>query len=164
MKPDAVDNILDQWSDERPELETESLGVVIRVLSLSRHFQRQAAEALAPLDLELFEYDVMSALRRQGEPFALPATTLAGETGLSSGAMTNRVDRLVKRGLVRRESDPGDRRAVIVALTKGGEKLIDRAIRKRLSAANHSMQGLSEAEIARLAALLRKVRLTGVDD
>ena len=164
MKSDAVDDILDQWSDERPELETEGLGVVIRVLSLARDFQRQAADALAPLDLELFEYDAMSALRRQGKPYALPATTLAHETGLSSGAMTNRVDRLETRGLVRREANPGDRRAVIVVLTSKGEDLINQAIRSRLEAADESMQGLTETEIGRLAGLLRKVRRTGVND
>ena len=100
MKKDAVDDILEQWSEEKPGLDTASLGVVIRVTSLNRAFLRQATEALAPLDLELFEYDVLSALRRQGRPYALPATGLARETGLSSGAMTNRIDKLVTRGLV----------------------------------------------------------------
>ena len=164
MKSDAVDDILEQWSGERPELETESLGVVIRVLSLARRFQREASEALAPLELELHEYDALSALRRQGTPFALPATTLAAETGLSSGAMTNRVDGLAKRGLVRRDSDPQDRRAVIVSLTEQGIELIDKAIRRRIAAADRSLQGLSVPELARLAALLRKARQTGIDD
>ena len=97
---DAVDEILEQWSEERPELDTASLGVVIRVMSLYREFLRQATSALEEVDLELFEYDVLSALRRQGKPFALPATALARATGLSSGAMTNRVDKLEDRGLV----------------------------------------------------------------
>ncbi len=77
MKKDAVDDILEQWSEERPELDTASLGVVIRVMSLYRAFVRQATGALEPLGLELFEYDVLSALRRQGKPYALPATRLA---------------------------------------------------------------------------------------
>jgi DNA-binding MarR family transcriptional regulator len=97
MKKDAIDDILDQWSEERPELETAALGVVIRVMALYRSFSREAARALEPLGLELFEYDVLSALRRQGKPFALPATGLAIETGLSTGAMTNRIDRLEER-------------------------------------------------------------------
>lgn len=164
MKTDSIDGILEQWSDERPELETESLGAVIRVMALARDLQQQATEALAPLDLELFEYDVLSALRRQGEPFSLAATTLAAETRLSSGAMTNRVDRLVSRGLVARESDAADRRAVIVALTQEGRALIDKAIRCRIESADASLRGLHDSEIGSLAALLRKVRLTGGDD
>ena len=164
MKKDVFDDILGQWSDEKPELDTASLGVVIRVISLSRAFLRQAAEALAPLDLELFEYDVLSALRRQGRPYALPATGLARETGLSSGAMTNRIDRLESRGLVVRAADKSDRRAVIVSLTKAGQRAIDDAIKLRLDAADESLQGLSHRERNELVKLLRKVRLTGVDD
>lgn len=164
MKTDVVDDILDQWTEERPELETNSLGVVIRVMSLSRAFLRQATEALAPLDLELFEYDVLSALRRQGRPYALPATGLAKETGLSSGAMTNRIDKLESRGFVTRTADEKDRRAVIVSLTPAGKRAIDDAIQLRLDAADESLQGLSARERNDLAALLRKVRLTGTPD
>ena len=164
MKTDAIDDILDQWSEERPELETDSLGVVIRVTSLSRAFLRQATEALAPLGLELFEYDVLSALRRQGRPFALPATLLARETGLSSGAMTNRIDKLEGRGLVSRRPDKSDRRAVIVSLTPEGKRAIDDAIQQRLAAADESLQGLNSREIGNLASLLRKVRLTGIPE
>jgi len=164
MKKEAVDEILDQWSEERPELDTDSLGVVIRVISLSRAFVRQATDALAPLELELFEYDVLSALRRQGRPYALPATGLARETGLSSGAMTNRIDKLELRGLVTRKPDKSDRRAVIVSLTSAGKLAIDEAIQIRLEAADESLQGLSARERSELAKLLRKVRLTGTDD
>ena len=163
MKTDAVDDILEQSSEERPELETESLGVVVRIMSLSRAFLRQATEALAPLELELFEYDVLSALRRQGHPFGLPATGLAKETGLSSGAMTNRIDKLEERGLVSRNPDASDRRAVIVALTPDGKRAIDEAIQLRLDAADESLQGLSSKEIGNLASLLRKIRLTGTE-
>jgi DNA-binding MarR family transcriptional regulator len=163
MKTDAVDDILEQWSEERPELETESLGVVVRIMSLSRAFLRQATEALAPLELELFEYDVLSALRRQGRPYGLPATSLAKETGLSSGAMTNRIDKLEERGLVSRNPDESDRRAVIVALTPEGKRAIDDAVQLRLDAADESLQGLSPLEIGNLASLLRKIRLTGTE-
>ncbi len=164
MKTDAIDDILEQWSEERPELETESLGVVIRVTSLSRAFLRQATDALAPVELEVFEYDVLSALRRQGRPFALPATGLAKDTGLSSGAMTNRIDRLEARGYVTRKADKSDRRAVIVSLTSEGKRAIDNAIQLRLDAADESLQGLSGRERSDLAALLRKVRLTGIPE
>lgn len=161
MKKDVVDDMLDQWTDERPELDTSSLGVVVRIMSLNKMFLRQAAEALVPSDLEVFEYDALSALRRQGRPYALPATGLAAETGLSSGAMTNRIDKLEARGLVRRCADKSDRRAVIVSLTSAGQLAIDDAIQARLDAADDSLQGISSKERNDLAALLRKVRLTG---
>ncbi len=164
MKPDAIDEILRQWSDERPELDTASLGVVIRIMSLYRSCRRQAASALEPLGLELFEYDVLSALRRQGAPFALSATALARETGLSTGAMTNRVDRLAARGLVKRRRHKRDRRTVIVSLTARGRKAIDDAIQARLHAADESLGALSARERRELANLLRKVRISSGDD
>ena len=161
MNKDAIDGIIEQWSEERPELDTGSLGVVIRVMSLQKAFLRQATEALEPMDLELFEYDVLSVLRRQGKPYALPATGLAKETGLSSGAMTNRIDKLEVRGLVRRRPAKSDRRGVIVSLTAKGKGAIDDAIGLRLNAADESLQGICPKERKNLAELLKKVRLTG---
>jgi len=163
MEKDVVDDILGQWSLERPELDTASLGVVIRVMSLYKVFLRQATRALEPLGLELFEYDVLSALRRQGRPFALPATALARSTGLSSGAMTNRVDILEERGFVRREKDKYDRRGVVVSLTSHGKRIIDQAIQLRLEAADEGLTGITAEELQELARLLRKVRLTAED-
>lgn len=161
MENDPVDDILEQWSAERPELDTASLGVVIRVMNLYKSFHRQAATALDELDLELFEYDVLSALRRQGKPFALAATALAKETDLSTGAMTNRVDKLEDRGLVKRKPDESDRRGVIISLTQKGRRAIDSAIQLRLDVADDSLSGITKKERKELATLLRKVRLTG---
>ena len=155
MEKDPIDEILDQWSDERPDLDTASLGVVIRVMTLYRSLRREATRALEPLDLELWEYDVLSALRRQGSPCVLPATRLARETDLSSGAMTNRIDRLETRGLVRRRPDRSDRRGVNVSLTAKGRKLIDKAIQYRLDSARDSLRALSPAQQRELARLLR---------
>jgi len=164
MNNDPVDDILEQWSEERPELDTASLGVVIRVMGLYKAFHRQATSALEELNLELFEYDVLSALRRQGKPYALPATRLAKQSDLSNGAMTNRVNRLEAKGLVRRRPDDSDRRGVIVTLTAKGKKIIDKAIQYRLDVADGSLGGISKKERKELAALLRKVRLTAVGD
>ena len=160
MTKDAFDDILDQWSAERPELDTASLGVVIRIMGLYRRFLRDATRALEPLDLELWEYDVLSALRRQGKPFKLSATRLARQTDLSSGAMTNRIDRLEDRGLVRRAQDADDRRGVNVSLTPKGIREINRAIQHRLEAAEKSLAALSDQERTELAGLLRKVVLS----
>ncbi len=164
MHNDPVDDILEQWSEERPELDTASLGVVIRVMSLYKDFYRQATNALEELHLELFEYDVLSALRRQGRPYSLPATRLAKQSDLSNGAMTNRVDKLEAKGLVRRRPDDNDRRGVIVTLTTKGKNIIDKAIQYRLDVADGSLGGITKKERKELAALLRKVRLTAVGD
>jgi DNA-binding MarR family transcriptional regulator len=154
---DAFDAVLDQWSAERPEMNTASLGVVIRIMGLYRTFLRDATRALEPTGLELWEYDVLSALRRQGRPFELSASRLARETDLSTGAMTNRIDRLERRGLVRRRTDEVDRRAVRVALTREGVAKIDEAVLHRLEAADESLQSLAPDERDMLAVLLRKV-------
>jgi DNA-binding MarR family transcriptional regulator len=163
MEKDAIDEILDQWSEQRPDLETASLGVVIRVMTLYRSFSRQATRALEPVELELWEYDVLSALRRQGQPYTLPATRLARETGLSSGAMTNRIDRLELRELVLRKPDSKDRRGVNVSLTAQGRKLIDRAIQYRLDSARDSLQALTAKQQRELASLLRIAVLAAPD-
>ena len=160
MEKDVVDDILDQWSEERPELDTAPLGVVIRVMALHRSFSRDATKALEPLDLELWEYDVLSALRRQGQPFALAASKLALESDLSAGAMTNRINRLETRNFVRRRPDKSDRRGVVVHLTSQGKKAIDAAIQCRLDAARSSLQALVPAEQKQLAKLLRKAVLS----
>ena len=159
MKEDSVDIMLNQWSLERPELDTSALSVVVRILMLNKTFSRQATSALTPLNLELWEYDVLSALRRQGDPFELAATELARVTALSTGAMTNRIDKLEARRLVSRRATPGDRRGVKVRLTSSGIRMIDDAIQSRLDAANIGVHGLTKKERVSLASLLRKVVL-----
>jgi DNA-binding MarR family transcriptional regulator len=128
-------------------------------MALNRRFAREAAIALEPLGLELWEYDVLSALRRQGKPFALAASGLASETDLSTGAMTNRIDRLEERGLVSRAQDKEDRRSILVRLTPAGRKAIDEAIHYRLEAARESLKDLRAGERRQLADLLRSVVL-----
>jgi DNA-binding MarR family transcriptional regulator len=159
MRKDGVDLMLKQWLLERPDLDTSALAVIVRVLMLHKTFLKMATSALSEVGLELWEYDVLSALRRQGAPFGLAATELAETTSLSSGAMTNRIDRLAAKKLVRRERDPTDRRGVIVVLTGKGVRVIDKAIQLRLEAADKGIQGLSKKERATLASLLRKVVL-----
>ena len=90
MAQDSVDKLLDQWRGERPELDVSGLGLVVRVELLAKRFQRASAHALAKLGLKTWEYDVLSALRRQGAPYDLPATELARSSLLTSRAGTSR--------------------------------------------------------------------------
>lgn len=154
---DQVDQLLRDWNSERPELDYSTLGVVVRIQLLGKLLQRSAEQALRPLKLKLWEYDVLSALRRKGKPYEQPATELARLTMLTSGAMTTRVDRLEAKGLVKRTTDPHDRRGVNVRLTKFGLRTIDQAIQTRLEVAEAQLASLSKRECQALSDGLRKL-------
>lgn len=157
---DEVDRIVDAWSAQRPDLDFSPLEVLSRVARLSRHLDRARRAAFQRSDLELWEWDVLSALRRAGEPYQLSPKQLLQQTLVSSGTMTNRIDRLVDRGLVRREADPGDRRGVLVTLTEDGRVRVDAAITRLVDAEAVLLASLSRSDRERLAALLRKLSLS----
>jgi DNA-binding MarR family transcriptional regulator len=159
MEQDTVDRLLKQWRLERPELDVSPLGVAIRIDMLAKLMRRDTAENLEKLGLKTSEYDVLSVLRRQGEPYELPMTELARCSLLTSGAMTSRIDLLIGKGLVRRDPDPDDRRGVRVRLTGRGVKLVDRAIGSRLNAAEASVGHLSRKERLAAESALRKLLL-----
>src|SRR5210317_480977 len=100
MDRDRIDQLQDDWETVRPDLDTEPMGVVLRVQALARIFNDQASDRLEEFDLQWWQYDVLSTLRRQGEPYAMAATELAEATMLTSGAMTNRLDRLESDKLI----------------------------------------------------------------
>lgn len=152
-----VDRLLAEWGQQRPELDCQALSIVVRVQLLAKLMGKNAERALAPLRLKLWEYDVLSALRRQGPPYRLPATELARASMLTSGAMTTRIDRLEEKGYVARESDSTDRRGVNVRLTTAGRRLIDRAIEARLQAAEAQLAGLEGGERGSVSDGLRKI-------
>jgi DNA-binding MarR family transcriptional regulator len=157
MNRDGVDAILDQWSRERPELDTSPMGVFGRMTRLAR-LQRTASEArLSGAGINSAEFDVLATLRRSGEPYALTPSQLADAVMVTSGGMTGRVDRLVRAGLVAREQDPRDRRSVRVRLTDEGRAVVDRAVVEHLAAEEDLLAPLSARERERLTALLRKL-------
>jgi DNA-binding MarR family transcriptional regulator len=154
---DAVDRLLAEWRGERPELDCEALAIVVRVQMLSKLLRRNAEKALKPLGLKLWEYDVLSVLRRQGKPYQMSASTLAREALLTTGAMTTRIDRLEERGWVRRKADPSDRRGVQISLSPLGLAIIDSAIGARLDAADDQLAALTARERPMIAQGLRKL-------
>jgi DNA-binding MarR family transcriptional regulator len=154
---DRIDRLLAQWSAERPELDCSGLDVVARLQDAAKMLRRDENEALESLGLKMWEYDVLSALRRQGNPYELTATELAHETLLSGGAMTHRIDRLKAKGLVIRAADPEDRRGVIVRLSPAGRALVDKAIEARLNIADDQMAGLTPDERKAISSGLRKL-------
>ena len=156
---DEVDRIVEAWIAQRPDLDFSPLEVLSRVDRLSRHLDRARRDAFRRSDLEPWEWDVLSALRRAGEPFQLSPKQLLLQTLVSSGTMTNRIDRLVERRLVRREADPDDGRSILVVLTDEGRTRVDAAITRLVDAEAVLLATLSRSDRDRLAGLLRKLSL-----
>ena len=156
---DEVDRIVDAWSRERADLDFSPLQVLSRVARLARHLERARRTAFAASDLELWEFDVLSALRRAGAPYQLSPKALLQQTLVSSGTMTNRIDRLVARALVERRTDPNDGRGILVFMTEGGRERVDAAISTLLEAESELLDRLPKADQERLSALLRKLSL-----
>ena len=156
---DEVDRIVDAWHRERPDLNFAPLHVLSRVGRMSKHLDRARRTAFTESELESWEFDVLSALRRAGAPFQLSPKALLQQTLVSSGTMTNRIDRLARRGLVTRRSDPGDGRGVLVVMTASGVERVDTAIARLLDSETELLAALSTNEQERLAGLLRKLSL-----
>ena len=154
-EPDEVDAIVDAWKRERPDVDVSAMQVLSRVSRLARHLDRARKQAFAAHDLETWEFDVLAALRRSGRPYDLSPGRLVAETLVTSGTMTNRVDRLVARGLVERRPDPDDRRGVLVSLTASGRRTVDAALDELLTHEQQILGALDTAEATRLADALR---------
>jgi DNA-binding MarR family transcriptional regulator len=153
--PDEVDAIVAAWQRERPDVDVSAMQVLSRVSRLARHLDRARKQAFAAHELETWEFDVLSALRRTGPPYDLSPGRLVAETMVTSGTMTNRVDRLAERGLVERHPDPHDRRGVLVRLTASGRKTVDAALDELLDHERAILGALDTAEATRLADALR---------
>lgn len=125
---DDVDRIVAAWRRERPDLDVAPLEVLSRISRLARRLDLARGSAFAEHGLEGWEFDVLSALRRSGHPYELSPGQLVQETLVTSGTMTNRVDRLERRDLVERHPDPHDRRGVLVRLTAAGRRTVDNAM------------------------------------
>ena len=157
---DEVDRILRAWEREAPGLDASPLRVFSRVTRLARHLDFARKEAFDRHELEVWEFDVLAALRREGPPYELSPGQLIQQTLSTSGTMTNRIDRLVGRRFVRREGDPADGRSVLVTLTDDGRIRVDAAITRLVDVEDDLLQALSKGDRDRLAALLRKLSLS----
>ena len=152
---DEVDELVEAWARELPDLDLEPVAVFSRIHRLARHLDLARREAFAAHDIESWEFDVLAALRRAGAPYELSPGRLLRETLVTSGTMTNRVDRLAGRGYVERYPDPEDRRGVIVRLTREGRTAVDGAFEALLAAEAELLADLPAREQKKLASLLR---------
>ncbi|MCU1569456.1 MAG: MarR family transcriptional regulator [Naasia sp.] len=154
---DEVDRIVEGWERARPELDFTPLQVLSRVRRLARQLEPARKAAFSTAGLDSWEFDVLSGLRRSGPPYQLTPKSLLQITLVSSGTMSNRIDRLVSRALVERRIDPTDGRGVLVVLTDEGRRRVDAAIGALLVAEAELLDGLSRSDQERVAALLRKL-------
>jgi DNA-binding MarR family transcriptional regulator len=156
---DYVDVILAQWARERPDLDASPMGTIARIWRLARLSEAATEENFAEHGLSRGGFDVLAALRRAGPPYELSPTELYSSLLISSGAMTNRIDRLEEMGLVERIPDADDRRGIKVVLTPRGRKVIDGAVRDHLENERRMLAVLTPNEQRVLPVLLRELLL-----
>jgi len=153
---DQVDRILAQWHQERPDLDVAPMGMFGRFGRLRSILSSEMDKVFATHGLNGASFDVLATLRRSGPPYALSPSSLIEWTMVTSGTMTNRLDKLEQAGLVSREKNPEDGRGFVIALTKKGHDLIDAAVTDHVANQHRLVSGLTEDEQAQLDGLLRK--------
>jgi DNA-binding MarR family transcriptional regulator len=154
--PDAVDRILEQWAKERPDLDFSPVGVIGRLTQLQREVHLAQRATFARHGLDAPSFDVLAALRRAGAPYQLTPTALMRTALVTSGAITQRLDRLEERGLITRQRSREDGRAVVVSLTDAGSAALDAALPDHLDTERKLLEGLTADDRERLAELLRR--------
>src|SRR3954447_24881156 len=154
---DEVDELTEAWARERPDVELGPVAVFSRISRLARHLDLARRAAFSAHEIESWEFDVLSALRRSGAPYELSPGRLLRATLVTSGTMTNRIDRLADRGLVERNPDPDDRRGVIVRLTREGKTTVDGAFTTLIEAEKELLAQLPAGQQRELAGRLRRL-------
>jgi DNA-binding MarR family transcriptional regulator len=158
MPTDSVDRIIEAWAERDPQLDASPLEVVGRLLICAAHLERAIVAALQPLGLSFGDFDVLNTLRRRDDEGTNPRD-LARSSLITSGAMTSRLDRLERAGLIERKPDPGDRRGVLVQLTEQGERLAEQALHAVLAADEAFLEPLSARQRESVAAALKQLLL-----
>ncbi|WP_067894887.1 MarR family winged helix-turn-helix transcriptional regulator [Nocardia vaccinii] len=152
---DAVDLITAAWREQCPDVDVAPMEVVGRITRLARVLDRELREFFTGHGLERWEFDMLATLRRSGGDQGLTPGALIKAAMITSGAVTNRIDRLESKGLVRRNSDPGDRRSVRIQLTAAGRTMVDELLPRHVANENRLLADLSAADRDHLTALLR---------
>ncbi len=159
MEQDAVDRIVEQWNRERPDVDVSGMEVIGRISRLARVIGPRLDEVFARFGLGGWEFDVLATLRRSGAPYQLTAGALLSSMMVTSATMTNRIDRLEERDLIRRDRDRSDRRVVLVSLTEAGRAVVDDVLPEHAANEERLLASLSTRERESLARLLRKLHL-----
>jgi DNA-binding MarR family transcriptional regulator len=154
---DEVERLVAGWRQALPDVDVSPLEVLSRVTRLAHHLERQRSAIFARHDLETWTFDVLSALRRVGPPYELSPGQLLAQTMVTSGTMTNRLNHLEQRGLVRRKPDPKDARSIRVRLPADGRRRVDNALKDLVVREDALLSGLNEEQRSVLAKLLKIV-------
>jgi DNA-binding MarR family transcriptional regulator len=157
---DDVDKIIGQWKRERPDLDVSAMALIGRIGRLREYLLQEQEKVFAKHGLNSSGFDVLATLRRQGASYALSPGDLMASMMITSGTMTNRVDQLVKAGLVTRSANPNDRRSMIVSLTAKGLAVIDEAVSEHVQNQQRLVAPLSRQEQAQLNDLVTKYLAT----
>jgi DNA-binding MarR family transcriptional regulator len=156
-RPDRVEALVSQWEKERPDLDLETMALAARLLGVGRMIDARIGALAAEHEMTVGEGDILLTLRRAGPPYRLLPTQLTDSLLVSSGTMTNRLDRLERRGLIERAPNPGDRRSVEIALTDSGHKLVDAVVGEHVAREQEMLAPLSARERETLTRILRKL-------
>jgi DNA-binding MarR family transcriptional regulator len=159
MRQDFIDMILDRWARERPDLDVSPMGVIGRISRACRVLEEEMSNIFSAYGLNRGEFDVLAALRRAGRPYRLKPTELSSDLMVTSGGMTNRLDRMEKSGLIVRQPDPTDRRGVLVCLSEHGRRLVDEILGAYVENQHRLLGSLDQADRDALANILRKLLL-----
>ena len=154
---DKVDKIIKQWNQERPDIDADSMRLIGRFKKVDQFFKLAMAKTFAEHNLNAANFDVLATLRRSGSPYALSPNALVTSTMVTSGTMTNRIDQLIKSGLVERVKNPNDGRSVDVSLTKVGFELIDSVLPDHIKTQDKLVSCLSQNEKKMFNEVLRKL-------
>jgi DNA-binding MarR family transcriptional regulator len=161
---DSIETFMRQWKKERPDLDPWPVGILGRTQRISARLQTRALTWLEPLGLTWDSFSLLLALRRSGPPYELRPTDIYKESLLSSGAITNRIDKVEKAGWVKRFDSPSDRRGVIVRLTASGKAVADKAVEVHFRELGAQLSKLSKKDRQLLLELLKKLLRTLEED
>ena len=157
---DLIDSLINEWKNERSDLDVSAMEVVGRILKLSKILEKRASKVLSVYNIHYTDLDVLATVRRSGNPYELTPSQLMKSVLITSGAMTALLKRLTKLKLIYRSPDPKDGRIKLVGLTSKGFKLIDKSIEIRFAEASDSIKILNKVESTELSTLLKKMLIS----
>jgi DNA-binding MarR family transcriptional regulator len=157
MERDSVDRIVQDWARYDPRIRSGSLEVTGRIVLLAGYIDRAVSAALRPFDLSIADFDVLNTLRRRSDRHGTNPSDLARSSLITTGAMTARLNRLERAGLIRRAPDPADRRAVLIHLTRDGGIKARQSLGAVIAASEAFLEPLGAEEERTAAGVLRQL-------
>ena len=154
---DHVDKIISQWEKQRADINTAPMALIGRIKRVSAFFSAEMGRTFGQHGLNAASFDILATLRRSGAPYALSPSRLMEETMVTSGTMTNRIDQLVKAGLVKRIRNPKDGRGFLISLTERGFEVIEKALTDHVKTQKRLVENLSASQYENLNKALKQL-------